>query len=54
MKSEKYNGKTITFTKRHGKVWAKCSSVSSQYLGVGKTKESAFRDAISSLKRIKK
>jgi hypothetical protein len=50
MKSMKYRGITITFTKRFGKVWAKAPVISKYYIGVGKTKKEAYEDALESIR----
>lgn len=54
MKSVKINGRTVTFYKRYGRVWAKIPSISKQYLGVGDTKKEAIEDVKTSLKNIRK
>jgi len=54
-KSEKYKGMTVTFTKMHrGFVGAKVPSRTSQYIGIGRGKERAFKDAKNSIDRFKK
>lgn len=54
MKSVKLDGRTVTFYKRYGRVWAKIPVISKQYIGVGDTKKEAIEDVKESLKNIKK
>jgi len=54
-KSEKYKGLTVTFEKMHrGYIGAKVPSRTSQYIGIGKSKSSAFADAKHSINKFKK
>lgn len=54
-KSEKYKGLTVTFEKMHrGYVGAKVPSRTSQYIGIGKSKLTAFKDAKKSIDKFKK
>jgi len=46
LKSEEYGGRTIIFVKgRGGMIFAQSPAITSQYIGVGRTKELAFEDA---------
>jgi len=54
LKSEEYEGYTIQFVKRYGRVWAKAPKLSNQYIGEGRTKSAAFKSAKESINRILK
>ena len=41
-KNEKLDGLVVTFTFRYGRVWGRIPSITSQFLGDGKTKAEAF------------
>lgn len=43
-KSDMMYGRTVTYTKQNGKVWARVPSITRQFLGVGKTKAAAKKD----------
>ena len=53
-KSIKVDGHTMTFTVRYGRVQARIPSITSQILGIGKTKSDAVAEAKDALKVIKR
>ena len=54
-KSEKYKGLTVTFESMHrGYVGAKVKSRTNQYIGIGKSKSTAFADAKNSIDKFKR
>jgi len=55
-KYSEYNGCKITYNKRPAKrgYFARVPSVTSQYLGVGKTKKEAYNDTVKTLRRLGK
>ena len=53
-KSENYKGKKLNFIKRHsGMIFAQAPEITTQYIGIGKTKKQAFEDAKDSIDKIK-
>jgi len=48
-KSDKIFGRTVTYTVRSGRIWARVPSITSQFLGEGKTKAAARREVVAYL-----
>lgn len=53
-KSIKVDGYTMTFVVRYGQVYARVPSITSQFLGIGKTKAEAVKEATRALRRQKR
>ena len=53
-KSIKVDGYTMTFVVKYGQVYARVPSITSQFLGIGKTKAEAVKEATRALRNQKK
>ena len=53
-KPVKVKGYTVYFCKQHNMIWARIPKISSQFLGMGKTKKEAIEDVKDSLELLGK